>query len=71
MHPRIYQTPSQVLEAAEREKIHKYSGACQLKHASFSPICATVDGLISRKTNTLMKRLANKLVSKWEKQYTH
>ena len=59
---------SQVLLSAEREKVLKYNDACQLKHASFFPICLTVDGLVGRETGALLKRLADRLSAKWDRQ---
>ena len=42
----LSKTPEAVLRSAEREKKLKYNTAYETKHASFTPLCITMDGLI-------------------------
>ena len=42
-------SPDQVLRTAEKEKKCKYNPVCERRHASFTPLCTTVDGLMGKK----------------------
>ena len=42
----LSRTPDAVLLSAEREKKLKYNEACELKHASFTLLCITINGLL-------------------------
>uniref|UniRef100_A0A1X7SY36 Uncharacterized protein n=1 Tax=Amphimedon queenslandica TaxID=400682 RepID=A0A1X7SY36_AMPQE len=57
-------SPEQILKTAEREKKAKYSEHCERRHVSFSPLCATVDGLIGPEMSILLQRLADRLALK-------
>jgi hypothetical protein len=58
-----------VLKTAEREKKLKYNAACESRHASFTPLCTTVDGYIGVEMNCFIKKLADILSCKWSQQY--
>ena len=59
-----------VLKNAEREKKAKYSTACEDRHASFTPLCISVDGLVGAEMKTFLKVLAQKLSTKWDRPYS-
>lgn len=61
--------PAAVLRTAERDKKSKYSLACERRHASFTPLCLTIDGLVAPEMSQLMKRLADRLALKWDLNY--
>ena len=54
-------SPKAVLKQAETAKKNKYSNACEAVHASFTPLCLTIDGLVGTEANTFLKRLAERL----------
>ena len=61
---------SSVLATAEREKKRRYAQASQERHASFSPFVLSVDGLLAREVQFVIKRFADKLSIKWHKSYS-
>ena len=63
-------SPQTVLRMAEREKKLKYGQACEDRHASFTPLCMSVDGLVGLEMNTFLKRLAQRLATKWDSSYS-
>lgn len=65
----INQTPLQVLTTAEKKK-NKYSNACHERRALFTPICVSVDGMLSKETTRFIQRLAERLSIIWEKNYS-
>ena len=50
----------------KQEKKKKYLEAVQTRHATFSPFVVSVDGVLGREANVLIKRLAEKIAYKWE-----
>ena len=60
-------SPQAVLRSAEVERKGKYSLACQARHASFTPLCFSVDGLLGGEANFFLKCLADHLAARWEK----
>ena len=58
-----------VLLSAEREKKLKYNEACELKHASFTPHCININGLLGNEMKHFLSRLANRLATKWDQTY--
>eukprot|EP00731_Ephydatia_muelleri_P023669 Em0015g1252a len=58
---------SAILSSAEEAKKKKYSEAAALRRASFTPFVVSVDGVLGREANFLIKHLAQKLAHKWEK----
>uniref|UniRef100_A0A1X7UGT0 Uncharacterized protein n=1 Tax=Amphimedon queenslandica TaxID=400682 RepID=A0A1X7UGT0_AMPQE len=59
-----------VLRIAEKEKKLKYIGACESRHASFTPLCTTIDGCIGTEMQQFLKKLADKLSLKWSRNYS-
>jgi hypothetical protein len=62
-------SPSHVLKIAERDKKNKYNLACEGRHATFTPLCMTVDGLLGDECKSFLKHLSDFLSTKWEKPY--
>jgi len=58
-------SPETVLHSAEVEKEKKYITACVARHASFNPLCFSVDGMLGAEANFFLRRLADRLSSKW------
>ena len=59
-----------VLSSAERDKQRKYSEAVKARRAFFTPFVVSVDGVLGREANYLLKRFADKLSQKWKKPYS-
>ena len=53
-----------VLQAAEQEKKKKYLEAVQTRRATFSHFVVSVDRVLGREANVLIKRLAEKIAYK-------
>jgi len=51
-------TPLTLLCLAEAEKKRKYSQACHDCHATFTPLCASVDGVFGPEMEFFVKRLS-------------
>ena len=66
----INHSPSIIISNAERDKKVKYSRACESRHASFSPLCISIDGLLGKEFSCFLKRLADRLSSKWDLNYS-
>ena len=60
-------TVDTVLLTAEQEK-KKYLEAVQTRSATFTPFVVSVDGVLGREANVLIKHLAEKIAFKWEKE---
>ena len=69
---RSYRTrpPRDVLSTAEGEKKRKYLQACQDRHATFTPLCVSVDGMLGSESEFFVKRLSDFLAAKWERPYS-
>ena len=65
----VAHTPQSVLANAEKEKKSKYVNACEEKHASFTPLCLSVDGLLGNEVKSFLQRMADRLANKWHKPY--
>ena len=63
-------SPQAVLCTAEVEKRRKYGAACLARRASFTPLCFSVDGLFGSEADYFLRRLADSLSVKWEKNYS-
>ena len=63
-------TPIAVLCSAEVEKKLKYSLACQNHRASFTPLCASVDGLLAPEARFFVQRISDNLFMKWEQPFS-
>jgi len=66
----LNRTPTSIIQSAEREKKAKYSGAVESIHASFTPLCLSVDGLLGNEFSQFLKHLADRLSSKWDLNYS-
>ena len=53
-----------------REKKLKYSYVCERQHASFTPLCIIVDGLVGPKMSVFIRRLSDQLATKWDRPYS-
>ena len=62
--------PMDVLSAAEEEKKRKYQSACNDRRALFTPICVSVDGMMGKEAGVFVKRLADRLSRKWNRNYS-
>jgi hypothetical protein len=51
-------SPKSVLQVAEKEKKQKYGKACEDKHATFTPLCTSIDGLLGPEMNSFIKRIS-------------
>ena len=58
-----------ILTLAEEEKKRKYVTAVESRRASFSPFVVTVDGALRPEAVLFLRRLAEKLSSRWEESY--
>ena len=63
-------SPKDVLGTAEGEKKHKYLLACQNRHATFTPLCVSVDGMLGSEAEFFVRRLGDFLAAKWERLYS-
>ena len=63
-------SPQAVLRTAEVKKRRKYGTACLARRASFTPLCFSVDGLFGSEADYFLRRLADSLSAKWEKNYS-
>ena len=62
--------PFDVLSAAESEKKKKYHQACFDRRALFTPLCISVDGLLGREAAVFVKRIAERLSSNMDHNYS-
>ena len=62
--------PEDVLESCADEKRRKYSKACHEKHIAFTPLIFSVDGMMARESKIFLRRLADRLATKWDKPYS-
>ena len=62
----INKIPVNVLKIAKREKRQKHGHAYEEKHATFTPLCISIDGLLVTEMNDFVKRMAQCLVAKWD-----
>ena len=63
-------SPRDVLGSAEVEKKRKYLQACQDRHATFTPLCVSVDGMLGSEAEFFIKRLGDFLAARWERPYS-
>jgi hypothetical protein len=61
---------AKVIETQEKEKKRKYLQNCLKQRCHFTPFVVSVDGLLGREAATFSKRLAAKLASKWQRNYS-
>ena len=63
-------SPQAVLCSAEAEKKRKYVEACLARHAGFTPLCFSIDGMLGKEADFFLRRLADLLSAKWERPYS-
>ena len=63
-------SPKQFLEKEEKSKKKMYLEACLQQRQNFSPFVAYVDGLLGVEATATLKRIANRLASKWKQPYS-
>ena len=63
-------SPQAVLCSAEVEKKHKYMEACLARHASFTPLCFSIDGMFGTEADFFLCHLAERLSIKLERSYS-
>ncbi|CAB0000687.1 unnamed protein product [Nesidiocoris tenuis] len=61
----LSRTVSTVFKTAEEEKKRKYVSACEARHATFTPLVASVDGHFAPQMSAFVKVLAERLADKW------
>ena len=59
-----------VLASQERTKKKKYLASCLAQHRHFTPFVVSVDGLIGREANQVLRKLATRLAEKSGKPYS-
>jgi len=57
-------TPHDVLSTAKGEKKRKYLQACQDRHATFTPLYVSVDGMLGSEAEFFVKRISDFLAAK-------
>ena len=60
----------QVIRSAEDEKKLKYLEAVEERRGSFTPFVVSVDGYLGQEADKTLRRVADVLVYKWEKNYS-
>lgn len=65
----LHRSPKSVMESAETSKKNKYNTACEARRATFTPFVASVDGILAKEAEIFIKRLADRLAIKWNKNY--
>ena len=63
-------SPQAVLGSAEAEKKRKYLEACLARHAGFTHMCFSIDGILGSEADCFLCRLADRLCTKWERSYS-
>ena len=63
-------SPRDVLGLAEVEKKRKYLQACHNRHATFTPLCVTVDGMLGSEAELFVQGLGDFLAARWERPYS-
>ena len=60
--------PAKVLQSQEKKRM--FLKACQQQRRAFTPFVTSVDGLLGLEARSVLKRLAQQLAVKWQKQYS-
>ena len=61
--------PVVMLASAKDEKNRKYCDGCTMHHATFTPLCFSVDGLVDDEAACFLKHLTRSLSVTWEHHY--
>ena len=59
-----------MLSSAEAKKKHKYLEACLARHAGFTPLCFSNDGMLGTEVDFFLCHMADRLSAKWERSYS-
>ena len=59
-----------IIISAEKEKKTKYGAACEERHALFTPLCCSVDGMLGGEAEVFVKVIGERLASKWDQSYS-
>jgi hypothetical protein len=59
-----------LLQSAESQKKSKYHDACEMGHASFTPLVVTADGLFGREAKSFIHHLCERIALKWGKNHS-
>uniref|UniRef100_A0A1X7SDI6 Uncharacterized protein n=1 Tax=Amphimedon queenslandica TaxID=400682 RepID=A0A1X7SDI6_AMPQE len=54
----LQKPPISVLKTTEKEKKLKYGADCESHHATFTPLCVTIDGLLALEMSRFIKHLS-------------
>ncbi|KAL1450485.1 hypothetical protein WDU94_002849 [Cyamophila willieti] len=63
-------TVRSVLISAEEEKKRKYLAACEQRHATFTPLVTSVDGVFAPQMQSFILMICERLSEKWSKPYS-
>ena len=63
-------SPFEVIEIQEQEKKKKYAKKCSEQRRNFTPFVVSVDGMMGKEAQALLKHLAYIYVAKWDLVYS-
>lgn len=63
----VARSVTSVLKSAETEKQRKYTAACEVKHATFTPLVTSVDGVFAPQMTSFVKHMGEALADRWNK----
>ena len=63
-------SPEKCLEEADKSKENIYLQRCLRQRRHFSPFVASVDGILGVEATATLKRIVNRLASKWRQSYS-
>lgn len=66
----INRCPKKVIESAEKSKKTKYLEDCLEQRRDFTPFVTSVDGLLGKEAQILLKKIAELLAKKWGRPYS-
>ena len=64
----LHRDVASILSSAEEEKKRKYNDAAEARHASFTPLVVSVDGVLGRELECFIQLLTDKIAQKWRKK---
>lgn len=56
-----------VLKSAEDEKKRKYAIACEIQHATFTPLVTSVDGVFAPQMSSFIKHMGEAIADRWNR----
>ena len=59
-----------LLESAEANKKYKCHNACEMGHASFTPLVVTADGIFGREAKNFVNYMCDRIAMKWKKRHS-